>query len=614
MKKEKKNKIQSFKNNLYLLKMVWEISKSRVIMTFLISLLDFASWTFYTVVFMRYLFGSDQVVRSFGQAATFIWIVAGINVFILLLFSWHEYRYVPLTDIKIHYALNRKLFEKASSVDISCYENPDFYDDYTRATTEAFDRAMSVLKNLSMIISALLSSIYVIYTMCSITVFAVIFIIFPILGNFVFGKKMSQLEFKLSQDNIPYKRRYDYVNRAVYLKSYSGQMRMTKLFDILKRMYGVAYDGILANTRRYAKRLAFNDIARNLLMYPLAFQGMWLAGAYLAIVTQTITKGDYIVLSSAIVSTTFMLFDFTNATMETYNNGLFIENLKNFMHYKPKINENQKGIILQEAVKTIKIENVFFRYDGQEQYTLKNINLTLYSGQKVAIVGLNGSGKTTLVKLIMRLYDPTEGRILLNGTDIREYDLHQYRMLIGTTFQDFSIFSTTVMENVLMHNKIDKNSRKQALEALKESGAYEKVNTLSKGLETTLTREFDDEGVELSGGEYQKIAVARAFAKASPIVILDEPSSALDPVAEYNMYETILKLCDKIDPNKGKISIIISHRLSSASLSDHIYVLDNGEVVEDGNHQTLMKHKGKYAAMFLKQAENYLLQEEEVVL
>ena len=196
--------------------------------------------------------------------------------------------------------------------------------------------------------------------------------------------------------------------------------------------------------------------------------------------------------------------------------------------------------------------------------------------------------------------------ILLNGVDIREYNVKEYRRLIGAAFQDFAMFSATVLENVML-SRVPEEKRETAVEALRESGVLQKAESLEHGVDTRLTREFDEQGAVLSGGENQKIAVARAFAKESPVVVLDEPSSALDPIAEYQMYETILRLCRECDPAKGKIAILISHRLSSAALSDRVYMLKDGELIESGTHKELMALDGEYADMFKKQAKAYLV-------
>jgi len=231
--------------------------------------------------------------------------------------------------------------------------------------------------------------------------------------------------------------------------------------------------------------------------------------------------------------------------------------------------------------------------------------MTVKAGERIVLVGHHGAGKTTLVKVIMRLYDPTEGQILLNGIDIKEYDLPEYRALIGVAFQDFQMFSLSAAENVIMNRINTPEDRERAVDALIQSGAYEKIAALEHKEDTILTREFDDRGAVLSGGEYQKVATARAFAKDTRLLILDEPSSALDPIAEHMMYETIMRLCSG-KGNEDKISVIISHRLSSAVGADRVYMLEQGEVIEHGTHRELLAQGGAYAEMYNKQAVSYL--------
>ena len=232
---------------------------------------------------------------------------------------------------------------------------------------------------------------------------------------------------------------------------------------------------------------------------------------------------------------------------------------------------------------------------------MQKINYTFQRGVRHALVGINGSGKSTLIKLLLRFYDPTEGVILLNGVDIREYDIKKYRQSVGAAFQDFALFSASVLENVLLKEVTAEEERKNAIQALKDSGAWEKISSLPDQENTPLTKEFDNSGVELSGGERQKLAIARAFAKRNAVVILDEPSSALDPIAEYQMFETITDLCKE----EENLSIIVSHRLSSAAICEQILVLENGVLKETGTHEALLKANGTYAYMFRKQAENY---------
>ena len=224
-------------------------------------------------------------------------------------------------------------------------------------------------------------------------------------------------------------------------------------------------------------------------------------------------------------------------------------------------------------------------------------------GKRIALVGCNGAGKSTIVKLLLRLYDPSEGRITIDGTDIRDVKLSSYRKLFSVMFQDYKCLSMTVAENV-MRGPFTEDDRETVKTALKESGVLNKINTLEHGIDTTLTKEFDPKGAVLSGGESQKVHLAAVFAQNSPYAILDEPSSALDPIAEYNVFESMIRA------TQGKCVLFISHRLSSAVLADTILVMDNGQMIQCGSHTELLKEPhGLYAEMFHRQAQNYFSEE-----
>lgn len=616
--------IHTVSGNLYFLKILWKINPRRVVFSFVTQIFSYAEWAFFSVFFMKHLFGAAEFGRSFDETAWFIAISMAV-IFLTTGFQiWMKERYEPYTDPELYEKLNGMLFDKAANVDIACYENVEFYDTYTKAASQAFERARSVLTDTAGMIAAFFASAYVVVTLFTIHWIAGLFSFLPMIGNFFFSKVINWIEYEKKLEGTPYVRRQDYVNRALYLSKYAKEIRMTKIKNVLDDTYEEAYGNLLAITAKYWKRLCALGLMRGVLCFPLVFEGMWLFAAYCAMVTKSILIGDFVVLANAIVSTTWMLTDLAGSIAGTYQNGLYAKTLKEFMSYEAKIPEDWDGIPVPERVETLELRDVSFWYPSREMeeklfmeekpsmeeklsaegnYALRHVNYTFTAGKNTALVGYNGSGKSTLVKLLMRLYDPTEGTILLNGVDIRRFNLQAYRRLIGTTFQDFELFSMSVLENVIMEKLETEAQRQTALEALQKSGVLEQVMQLEKGADTILTREFDDRGAVLSGGQAQKIAVARTFAKKAPIVILDEPSSALDPVAEYQMYETIMELCNQ---ETDKISIIISHRLSSAAMADTICLLQEGRLKEQGTHLELMEQGGVYADMFRKQAESYL--------
>ena len=333
--------------------------------------------------------------------------------------------------------------------------------------------------------------------------------------------------------------------------------------------------------------------------FTFIFEGLLIYGAYRTLVSQTMQLPQLAVLTSMMVSTTWILIGFTDSVTACFKNGLFMDYLRTFLEYKEKIPEDYDGADPGTTIDSIEFRNVSFAY--KDVPVLEGLNMKFEGGKTYALVGHNGAGKSTIIKLLLRFYDPTQGEILLNGRNIKEYNLQKYRSLFATAFQDNRMFSMTVSDNVTLGENISDDEKEAVVtEALKLSGVYEKVMSLPKGMNTTLTREFDDEGAVLSGGEFQKIVVARAFARNCPIKVFDEPSSALDPIAEYKLFDNILKACKK------NILLFISHRLSSVQNADHVFLLEKGQVKEEGTHRELMAKNGLYADMYKKQAENYL--------
>ena len=319
---------------------------------------------------------------------------------------------------------------------------------------------------------------------------------------------------------------------------------------------------------------------------------------YRVLISHTISAGIFVVLVNAINQMVHSLEYLMHLFTTMQRDGMFVQNFRDFMDYEPKISQSQQGILPSGEPHTLELRHVCFTYEGSDQPVLQDINLTLRPGETVALVGHNGAGKTTLIKLLLRLYDPTVGEILLDGVDIRRYSVEEYRRLFGTVFQDYRVFAMSAAENVLMH-PVQPQEYDSVAQALRNAGVYDKIMESPKGLDAMLTREFDDDGLVLSGGEFQKLAIARLYAAGCEFAVLDEPSSALDPIAEYEMFENLKKVC------ADKTVVFISHRLASAVLADQVYLLEHGRVIERGTHDSLMKANGHYAEMFQMQAKMY---------
>jgi ABC-type multidrug transport system fused ATPase/permease subunit len=271
-----------------------------------------------------------------------------------------------------------------------------------------------------------------------------------------------------------------------------------------------------------------------------------------------------------------------------------------FMREPVTVVASGEGKKVTRGKHTIELREVSFKYPGSDRYVLKNINLTLDPCDSVVLVGLNGAGKTTLIKLLTRLYDPTEGVILLDGIDIREYDPADLHSIFGIIFQDFGKYAVSAAENIELGDIEREHDREDVEEAAVRSDADGFIKKLPQGYDTPLTRIFEDDGIELSGGQWQKLSVARAFYKNSDIMILDEPTASLDAIAEREVFNRFSELAE------GKLTVFVSHRLSSATTASKIVVIDNGEVAEVGNHSELMQKRGKYYELFSTQASRYI--------
>lgn len=528
------------------------------------------------------------------------WDVARIVIYMILYQAifWIVYHIyweivVNVQKQKLYGYVHTWLFEVARKVDLSSYDNPNFYNDFKWAMMQSDSTIVALVQTLGQLISQSLSIVTIGAVLMTIDpIFAMISIVACIL-LYVYQKIVRPFYYKYSLDFNEVNRKAEYTSRVLQDPAYAKEIRVTHAKEVLFDKYEESQNEIYEKSVWWAKK-GFKYQLANILLFSGIGPLVNVMLLYKVMVSKTVTVGGYAAASNAIWS----FQSYINKLMSIFSNfarhSLYIDKVRKFLEYTPQVRTGTKPA---EPFEKIEFRNVSFGYNA-EVTVLHNIDFTLHKGEKIAIVGYNGAGKSTFIKLLMHLYDPTSGEIVLNGNDIGDYDSEAYRERIGAVFQDYQIFATTVAENVLA-DEFKEGDEERVKRALHLATFDDRLESLPNGIQTYLTKEFHEDGVNLSGGEAQKIAIARVFAQDYDLIIMDEPSSALDPIAEYELNNNIQKYA------KDKTVVFISHRLSTTRRADRIYMFEDGRIVEVGTHKELMQLDGKYAEMFNMQAEKY---------
>lgn len=589
-----------FSSSKFALQTGWRISKKRVILEFLYWIFLYTDWLIVSCVLIRIILDMAMKRTSFEKMMLYVWSIVALEVLLEIGSRFFETYVKPVTDVKLYDGINRMLYDKACQVDMRCFEDSEFYNEYMMAVSQAHNKLPETLQRVCKILAEFVAMIGGTIIIYQIDRLAALFLFFPILGNFVFYGVLNSRIFRMEKENVVFQRMADYVNRTIHLGEYAKEIRMTNVFRLLKKQYDRAVVAIRKVIGNYSLGNMILFWLFQYFTFTLLQEGAVLYAGYRVLVSGTMVFAQMAVIQTTMNSNTWTLIEFANSVMIIVKNGLYLEQTRHFLEYEPAIAEDQEGIIPKLPIRSVEFDHVSFGYK-EGSYVLKDIHFKIEGNQSVAFTGYNGAGKSTLMKLLMRLYDPDEGRILVNDIDIREYQVRAYRNLFATAFQSGKIFANTIEENILMGQHMDEARDREKVErALKLADMYEEVESQPLRGKTILTREFSKEGVVLSGGQNQKILAARAFAKDSQIAVFDEPSSALDPIAEYHLFENIREY------GKDRILFFISHRLSSVRDADVVFYLKNGRIQERGRHTELMDRDGEYASLYRLQAENYL--------
>ena len=601
-----------FSRLFYIFSLVWKSGPLFLILMCFIALFNGTMPLVGALLSQRILNELQEIITRSAAGESFTLAAFWGSLVLVLLIYYFLYRIFHKVIARISHAVNRlagervvhhvklRIMHKAQELDLSSFDIPAFYEKLENANREAGNRPISILNATFEIISTLISLIGYIIILARplpLATLAIIAMAIPsTVVNFIYRRRTFTYMRRSSTD----RRKMNYFSDLAVNKDLAKELRIFDLGDELVDRYESSFERYYGGLRRLIVR-------ENIWQIVFAVLSAVLNCFFFAMIAYGVFKGDfrigdYSLYTGALTSIATNVSTLITTSATVYEGTLFIDNLLSFFREKPRVVPRiaEPHSPARGVAHTIELRHVSFAYPGTETRVLEDISLSFRPGETVALVGLNGAGKTTLIKLITRLYDPTEGEILLDGRDLRDYDIKELHALFGLIFQDFGKYAVSFGDNIRFGNLKKEGSPDAIRTAAEQANVAGLADILPDGYDTQLMRYFDRNGIELSGGQWQKLSVARAFYSNADILILDEPTASLDPMAEQEIFR-------RFDELRGdKTTLFVSHRLSSATIASKIVVLEDGRVVEEGTHRELMEKNGKYALLFHTQAKRYL--------
>ena len=595
-----KERVAALKNIPAFFKLVWQASPKMLVSNILLRLVRAALPLL--ILYVGKMIIDTVVLRTKGEydpAPSLIWILVAIE-FALVIFSDALGRAIALIDSLLGDVFSNytsvKIMNHAATLDLDQFEDAVFYDKLERARQQTAGRTVLLSQVLSQV-QDIITVVFLAGGLLAFNPWLILLLLVAIFPAFMGESYFNDQVYSMTQSQTPQRRELDYLR---FLGASDETAKEVKLFDL---------SGFIINRFNSLSQKFYSDnrtIAMQRSLWGTFFAIIASAGyyvAYIFMIARTIsgqiTIGELTFLAASFKQLRALMEGILSRFSSVSQGAIYLRDFFDFFEIQPKIINATKPLPFPNPIKQgFVFENVGFKYLNSDRWANRNINFTLHPAEKLALVGENGAGKTTLVKLLCRLYDPSEGRILLDGHDLKEYDLNELRLNTGIIFQDFLRYQMTFSQNIAAGKIAEKENESLIKSAAQQSLADELVKKMPKGYEQMLGRRFTD-GVELSGGEWQKVAIARAYMRDAQLLILDEPTSALDARAEFQVFQRFTEL------TKGRMAVLISHRFSTVRMADRILVLHNGELVEAGSHDELLAKNGRYAELFQLQAMGY---------
>jgi ATP-binding cassette subfamily B protein len=594
-----KEKFAALRNLPRFFKLVWETNHWYTILNAVLRLLRSAMPV--AILYVGKLIIDEVVTLSRNPATdhTYLWELVAAE-FVLAIASDALSRAIALVDSLLGDLFSNhtsvKIMEHAATLDLDQFEDSAFYDKLERARQQTIGRTILLSQVLTQV-QDLITMAFLAAGLMAFNPWLILLLLVAIVPAFLGESYFNDRSYALTRGQTPERRELDYVR---YLGASDETAKEVKIFNL---------SGFLVNRFKTLSNKFYSDnknLSTKRASWGAVFAILGSLGYYTAYVVMilktvegSLTIGGLTFLAGSFRQLRALLEGILNRFTSVSQGAIYLRDFFEFFEIEPKIKVSEKPVSFPDPIKQgFTFENVGFRYHHSDHWANRHLNFTLHAGEKLALVGENGAGKTTLVKLLARLYDPTEGRILLDGIDLREYDILQLRKHTGIIFQDYLRYQMSFAQNIAVGN-IDETDNRPLIEAAAEKSL---ANLLAQKLphqyDQALGRRFND-GVELSGGEWQKVALARAYMKDAQLLILDEPTSSLDARAEYEVFQRFAEL------TKGKSAVLISHRFSTVRMADRILVLNKGELIEAGSHEELLQNEGRYAELFHLQAKGY---------